>query len=86
MRWVSIFPIVFYLGSVGELKGLKVVWHILTVNQVLECREGVIHQLILQRVNQASQETVLSLGVGVDIFGSIARQLQKPVPILTDRR
>jgi hypothetical protein len=48
--------------------------------------EYVIHQLILKRINQASQETVLSLGVGVDIFRSIARQLQKPVPVLTDRR
>jgi hypothetical protein len=45
-----------------------------------------IHQLILQRVNQASQETVLSLGVGVDILVSIARQLQKSVLVLTDRR
>ena len=60
--------------------------HDCSVNQVLECREGVIHQLVLQRVNQASQETVLSLGVGVDIFRSIARQLQKPVSVLTDRR
>jgi hypothetical protein len=45
-----------------------------------------IHQLVLQRVNQASQETVLPLGVGVAIFRSIARQLQKPVPVLTDRQ
>jgi hypothetical protein len=60
--------------------------HDCSVNQVLECREGMIHQLILQRVNQASQETVLSLGIGVDIFRSIARQLQKPVSVLTDRR
>ena len=45
-----------------------------------------INQLILQRVNQASQETVLPLGIGVDIFRSVARQLQKPVSILADRR
>jgi hypothetical protein len=45
-----------------------------------------IHQLILQRVNQASQETILSFGDDVDIFRSIARQLQKPVLVLTDRR
>jgi hypothetical protein len=60
--------------------------HDFSVNQVLECREGMIHQLILQRVDQASQETILSLGVGVDIFRSIARQLQKPVPVLADKR
>jgi hypothetical protein len=59
--------------------------HDCSVNQVLECQEGVIHQLILKRVNQASQETVLPLGVDVDIFWSIARQLQKHVPVLTDR-
>jgi hypothetical protein len=58
--------------------------HDCSINQVLECGEGMIHQLILQRVDQASQETILSLGVGVDIFKSIARQLQKPVSILTD--
>jgi hypothetical protein len=47
--------------------------HDCSVNQVLECREGMIHQLILQRIDQASQETILPLGVGVDIFRSIAR-------------
>jgi hypothetical protein len=60
--------------------------HDCSINQVLECREGMIHQLILQRVNQATQETVLSLGIGIDIFRSIAGQLQKPVPVLADRR
>jgi hypothetical protein len=60
--------------------------HDCSVNQVLECREGMIHQLVLQRVNQASQEMILSLGVGVDIFRSIVRQLQKPVLVLTNRR
>jgi hypothetical protein len=43
-----------------------------------------IHQLILQRVDQASQETILPLGVGVDNFRSIAGQLQKLVSVLTD--
>jgi hypothetical protein len=60
--------------------------HDCSVNQVLKRREGMILQLILKRVDQASQETILSLGVGVDIFRSIARQLQKPVPVLTDRQ
>jgi hypothetical protein len=60
--------------------------HDCSVNQVLKCREGMIHQLILKRVDQASQETILSLGVGVDIFKSIARQQQKLVPILINRQ
>jgi hypothetical protein len=55
-----------------------------SVNHVMKCGEHVIHQLILQRVDQASQETVLPLGVGVDIFRSIARQLQEPVSVLTN--
>jgi hypothetical protein len=59
--------------------------HDRSVDQVLKCGEGMIHQLILQRVDQASQEMILPLGVGVDIFRSIARQLQKPVSVLTNR-
>jgi hypothetical protein len=54
------------------------------VDQMLEGREGVVHQLIMERVNQSSQETVLPLGIHVDIFWGITRQLQKLVPILTD--
>jgi hypothetical protein len=34
-------------------------YHDRSVNQVLERGEGMIHQLILQRVDQASQETIL---------------------------
>jgi hypothetical protein len=60
-------------------------YHDCSIDQVLKCGEGMIHQLILQRVDQASQETILPLGVGVDIFRSIARQLQKPVSVLTNR-
>jgi hypothetical protein len=59
--------------------------HDCSINQVLKSGEGMIHQLILQRVDQASQETILSLGVGVDIFRSVVRQLQKPVSVLTKR-
>jgi hypothetical protein len=55
-------------------------------NQVLKSGEGMIHQMILQRVDQASQEMILPLGIGVDILGSIARQLQKLVSVLTDRQ
>jgi hypothetical protein len=44
-----------------------------------------IHQMILQRIDQVSQETILPLGICVDILGSIAGQLQKLVSVLTDR-
>jgi hypothetical protein len=59
--------------------------HDCSINQVLKCGEGVVHQLIMQRVDQASQKTILPLGVSVDIFKSTARQLQKPVSVLTNR-
>jgi hypothetical protein len=44
--------------------------HDCPVNQVLKYREGMIHQLILKRVDQSSQETILSLGISVNIFGA----------------
>jgi hypothetical protein len=44
-------------------------------NQVIKCGKGVVHQLIMQRVDQASQEATLPLGIYVDIFRSIAGQL-----------
>jgi hypothetical protein len=59
--------------------------HDRSVDQVLKCGEGMIHQLIVQRINQASQETILPLGICVDILKSIAGQLQKLVSVLTDR-
>ena len=57
------------------------VFHLLTlplrhyspINQVLEGREGMVHQLVVQGVNQTSQEPVLPLGINVDILGCIAR-------------
>jgi hypothetical protein len=58
--------------------------HDCSVNQVPKCGEGMIHQLIMQRINQASQETILPLGVCIDIFRCIAGQLQKPVSVLTN--
>jgi hypothetical protein len=58
--------------------------HDCSVNQVLKSEEGMIHQLILQRVDQASQVTILPLGICVDILRSITGQLQKLVSVLTD--
>jgi hypothetical protein len=58
--------------------------HDCSVYQMLEGREGVVHQLIVEGINQSSQKVVLPLGIRVDIFRSITRQLQKLVPVLTD--
>jgi hypothetical protein len=45
--------------------------HDCSVNQMLEGREGVVHQLVVERINQSSQEAVLPLGIRVDIFWGI---------------
>jgi hypothetical protein len=51
---------------------------------MLEGREGVIHQLIIQGINQSSQESVLPLSIGVDIFWCVARQLRESISVLAD--
>jgi hypothetical protein len=38
---------------------------------MLEDREGVVHQLVVEGINQSSQEAILPLGIHVDIFWSI---------------
>jgi hypothetical protein len=52
---------------------------------MLEGREGVVHKLVVEGINQSSQEAVLPLGIRVDILWSITGQLQKLIPILTDK-
>jgi hypothetical protein len=42
--------------------------HNFFVDQMLEGREGVVHQLVMKGINQSSQEAVLPLGIRVDIF------------------
>jgi hypothetical protein len=37
---------------------------------MLKGREGMVHQLVVQGVNQPSQELVLPLGISVDILGA----------------
>jgi hypothetical protein len=45
----------------------------------------VVHQLIVEGINQSSQEAILPLGIRVDILWGITRQLQELVPVLTNR-
>jgi hypothetical protein len=93
LRWVAWEPRKIAASRMRSTDLMLAILHLFTlplfhdhsVNQVLKSGEGMIHQLIMQRVDQASQETIPPLGVGVDIFRSIARQLPKPVSILTDR-
>jgi hypothetical protein len=42
-----------------------------SVDQMLKGRESVVHQLVVERINQSSQETVLPLGIRVDIYQGI---------------
>jgi hypothetical protein len=58
--------------------------HDCSVDQMLEGRECVVHRLIMEGIDQSSQEAVLSLGIHVDILWGITRQLQKLVHVLTD--
>jgi hypothetical protein len=58
--------------------------HDCSVYQMLEGGESVVHQLIVEGINQSSQEAVLPLGIRVDILWGITWQLQKLVPVLTD--
>jgi hypothetical protein len=42
--------------------------HDCSIDQMLEGRESVIHQMVVERVNQSSQKTILPLSIRVDIF------------------
>jgi hypothetical protein len=50
-------------------------YHDCSIYQMLEGREGVVHQLIVEGINQSSQEAILSLSIHVDILWGITRQL-----------
>jgi hypothetical protein len=67
-------------AATPELKSTNLVFPILhlptlpfshdcCVDQMLEGREGVVHQLVVEGINQSSQEAVLPLGIYVDIVG-----------------
>jgi hypothetical protein len=45
--------------------------HYGSIDQMLEGRESVVHQLIVKGINQTSQKTVLPLGIRIDIFRCI---------------
>jgi hypothetical protein len=45
--------------------------HDCSVYQMLVGGESVVHQLIMEGINQSSQKAVLSLGIRVDVFWGI---------------
>jgi hypothetical protein len=55
-------------GCSGWLLGQEDELPSCSVDQVLEGREGVVHQLIVEGINQSSQKAILPLGIRVDIF------------------
>jgi hypothetical protein len=92
MRWVSW---VARMAATPDLRSTNLAFPILhlptlpfrhnsLVDQMLEGREGVVHQLIMEGISQSSQEAVLPLGIRADIFWGITRQLQKLIPVLTN--
>jgi hypothetical protein len=42
--------------------------HDCPVNQILEGEESVVHELVVEGINQYSQKVVLPLGIRVDVF------------------
>jgi hypothetical protein len=58
--------------------------HDCSIYQVLEGRESVVHELILEGINQSSQKAVLPLSIRVNIFWGVACQLQKLIHVLTN--
>jgi hypothetical protein len=45
-----------------------------SIDQMLEGREGMVHQLIVKgMINQTSQKTILALGICIDVLGCITR-------------
>jgi hypothetical protein len=45
--------------------------HDCSVNQMLEGGKSVVHELVMEGINQSSQKAVLSLGIHVDVFWGI---------------
>jgi hypothetical protein len=45
--------------------------HDRSIDQMLEGRESVVHQLVVEGINQSSQKMVLPLGIRIDIFWGI---------------
>jgi hypothetical protein len=45
--------------------------HDCSVYQMLEGGESVVHQLIMEGINQSSQKAVLSFGIRVDVFWGV---------------
>jgi hypothetical protein len=46
-----------------------------SIDQMLEGRESMVHQVVVEGINQSSQEAVLPLGIRVDIFWGVTWQL-----------
>jgi hypothetical protein len=47
--------------------------HDSSIDQMLKCRECMVHQLVVKGINQTSQEPILSPGISIDILRCVAR-------------
>jgi hypothetical protein len=79
LRWVAK---VAGMAATPGLRSTNLAFHVLhlplypfshygSVDQILEGRESVVHQLIVKGINQTSQKTVLPLDICIDIFRCI---------------
>jgi hypothetical protein len=76
LRWVAWETGATIAPRLGSTYFALLVFHLLVlplchdspINQMLDGREVVVHQLVMQGINQASQKSVLPLGINVEIF------------------
>jgi hypothetical protein len=66
LRSTNLTLLVFHLSALP-------LRHYCPINQVLKGREGMVHLLVVQGVNQTSRKPVLPLGIDVDILRCIVR-------------
>jgi hypothetical protein len=59
-------------------------YHDFSVYQMLEGGESVVHELVVEGINQSSEKAILPLSICVDVFWGITWQLQKLIPVPTD--
>jgi hypothetical protein len=76
LRWVAWETRATVAPRLGSTYFALLVFHLLAlplchdspINQMLEGREGVVHQSVMQGINQSSQKSVLPLSISVDIL------------------
>jgi hypothetical protein len=72
------------MAAAASLRSINLAFHVFhllavplghygSIDQMLEGRQSMVHQLVVKGVNQTSQGTVLPLGISIDILRCITR-------------